>query len=199
MKKGDALLGVSSQELHQRLRGSPWVKDAVVRKDVSGKIEIKVSEAVPIAILEISDAPSLVDREGIVLEQLRDDAVLLLPVIKDIDPERDKEAYAEAVRFVRFLHDKRVISFNGNIEVTGKRPEDLSIKVDDIIIKVGAGDIERKLQRLKVVIEEIDRKKMAVEYIDIRFENKIIVKSASRHTAVDKKTAAESDEKKKKR
>ncbi len=52
------------------------------------------------------------------------------------------------------------------------------MKIDKIVIKVGKGDIEKKLERLEFVREEIQKRNMTVEYIDLRFANKIIVKPA---------------------
>ncbi|HCZ11073.1 MAG TPA: hypothetical protein DHV16_02200, partial [Nitrospiraceae bacterium] len=40
--KEDELFGVSGRELYGRLRRSPWVRDAVIRKELSGKIVVNV-------------------------------------------------------------------------------------------------------------------------------------------------------------
>lgn len=176
IKKGDELFGVSGRELYKRLKSSPWIRDAVIKKELSGRVLINVTEAVPVAILSIADRPYLIDREGNILEPMKEGTVLFLPVIKDIDYKNNREAYLEAVRFVDVLHNKRVVSYDGTIEITGQRPEDITLKLDNISIKIGDGDFDKKLERLEFVRDEIEKRNMSVEYIDLRFANKIIVK-----------------------
>lgn len=178
VKKGDELFGVSGRELYSRLKASPWVRDAAIRKELSGRILINVTEAVPVAVLSVAGRPYLIDRDGNILEPMKEGTVLFLPVIKDIDHNKDRDAYKEAVRFVNVLYNKRVLSYDGNIEITGQRPEDITLKLDNISIKIGAGDFDKKLERLEFVRDEIEKRNMSVEYIDLRFANKIIVKPA---------------------
>ncbi|MBF0507145.1 MAG: FtsQ-type POTRA domain-containing protein [Nitrospirae bacterium] len=176
IKKNGELFGVSGRDIYLGLEQSPWVRDAVVRKELSGRVLVKVTEREPVALLNMNDKLFLIDNEGFVLEQMKEGTILLLPVIKGIDPVRDGETYTEAVRFVKVLHDKRVVSYQGDAEITGRRPEDITLKIDKMDIKVGMGDFEKKLARLAFVRDEIQKRNMNVEYIDLRFANKIIVK-----------------------
>lgn len=177
VNKEDELFGVAGRELYNRLRRSPWVRDAVIRKELSGRIVINIMEAEPVAVLSIAGRPYLIDRDGNILEPMKEGTVLFLPVIKDIDHNRNREAYAEAVRFVNVLN-KRTASYSGNIEITGQRPEDITLKLDNIAIKIGAGDFDKKLERLEFAKDEIGKRNIVVEYIDLRFADKIIVKPA---------------------
>ena len=178
IRKNRELFGVSGIDIYQGLKQSPWIKDAVVRKELSGRVLIKVTERLPVALLSIADKPFLIDKEGVILEQMKEGSILLLPVIKGIDPVSNRETYDEAVRFVGVLYDKRLLSYNGGVEITGQKPEDITLNIDKIMIKVGAGDFEKKLERLAFVRDEIQKRNMTVEYIDLRFANKIIVKPA---------------------
>jgi len=198
VRSNSELFGVSGRDIYRNLKQSPWIKDAAVRKELSGVVLIKVTERLPIALLRLDDKTFLIDKEGIVLEQMKEGSLLLLPMIKDIDPVKNGETYAGAVRFVRVLYDKRVVSYNGDVEITGQKPEDIALKIDKILIKVGMGDFEKKLERLAFVRDEIERRNMTVEYIDLRFADKIIVKPAPQEGGVGGTTEAEHDGKKKK-
>ena len=55
-------------------------------------------------------------------------------------------------------------------------PEDISMQVDGMLVKVGHGEYEEKLQRLLELEDEIMRRGIPVDYIDLRFANKVIVK-----------------------
>jgi cell division protein FtsQ len=185
VKMGDDLFSVSGKELYKRLKASPWVRDAVIRKELlgfmTGSIVVNITEAVPVAILSIAGVPYLIDKEGNILEQMKDETVFL-PVIKDIDYKKDRDAYMEAVRFANVLHNKRVQSYDGTIEITGQRPEDITLKLDETSIKIGAGDFYKKLERLDFVRDEIKKRNMSVEYIDLRFADKIIVKPVNQES-----------------
>ena len=110
--------------------------------------------------------------------------MLFLPIIKDIDHNRNREAYAEAVKFVNVLN-RRTLSYGGSIEITGQRPEDITLKLGSIAIKIGAGDFEKKIERLEFAKDEIEKRNIAVEHIDLRFADKIIVKPAGRSEEVE--------------
>ncbi len=176
IRENDRLFGTSGRNIYDNLKRSPWIKDAVVRKELTGRMLIKVTEGVPVAILSLAGVPYLVDRDGSILEQIRDGAVLLLPVIKDIDPYNNKGTFSEAVNFIKIIHDRRMSAYDGTMEITGQRPEDITLKVDSISIKVGAGDFDKKLERLEAIKDEIQKRNMTIEYIDLRFANKVIVK-----------------------
>jgi len=176
IRKNSGLFDTSGRNIYQGLKASPWIKDAVIRKELSGRVLIKVTEREPVALLSLNGTLFLIDNEGFRLEPLKEGTVQLLPVIKDIDPVANPETYAGAVRFVDVLRSKGISSNEGDAEITGLRPEDLTLRVDKIDIKVGIGDFENKLAKLAFVRDEIQKRNMNVESIDLRFANKVIVK-----------------------
>lgn len=174
IKKGDRLLSVSNKELYSRLKKSPWINDLVVRKDLTGQISISIKEATPLAILSLSDANYLIDRDGKILEQIKHNSEFFLNIIKDIAPN-NKETYDEVIKLANLLHRGDFFS-EGSVEISGNRPEDIVLKADNLLIKIGAGDYDKKLERLRVVKKEIEKRNVRVEYIDLRFADRIIVK-----------------------
>ncbi|MCK8600406.1 cell division protein FtsQ/DivIB [Desulfoferrobacter suflitae] len=61
--KGANLFSVRATHLSSRLESLPWVRSAVVRIDLSGKMVVDISEREPLAIVHITDF-FLLDREG---------------------------------------------------------------------------------------------------------------------------------------
>lgn len=183
VSKGDELFNVSSREIYSRLKVSPWIKDAVIRKEFSGitvgRISINVTEAVPVAILSMAERTYLIDSDGTILEQMDEGTALFLPTIEEISPLKNKDAYKEALNFLSALRDKEVLSYGGDVKITGQRPEDLTLiirgKAGSISIKIGAGDFNEKLKRFQLIRDEIEKRDISVQYIDIRFDNKVIV------------------------
>ncbi len=185
IKKGDRLFGISKEEIYHRLKRSPWVDDAVIRKDLSGQIFIDITEATPLAILNLSDKKYLIDKKGKILEPIKDGSELFLPVIRDIDPENNIEIYKEAIKLANIIHNMDIFS-TGSIEILGHRVEDLSLKADNLLIKIGSGDYDKKLKRFKVVKGEIESRNIQVDYIDLRFSDRIIVKPLSQQLKQEK-------------
>lgn len=196
IKKGDRIFSASNKELYNRLKKSPWVDEAVVRKDLTGQISISIKEATPLAILSLSDANYLVDRDGKILEHIKHNSEFFLNVIKNIDPN-NKETYTEAIKLANLLY--RGEFFSGvSVEISGNRPEDIALKADNILIKIGVGDYDKKLERLRVVKKEIESRNVKVEYIDLRFADRIIVKPIEEIKKDDpiKKTEIKKEDKK---
>ena len=199
VRKNDGLFSVSNSEIYHGLKKSPWIKDAVIRKELSGRILIDVIEAVPFAILSLSGIPYLVSKDGVVLEQMKEGTVLFLPVIKDITPDKNKDAYTEALKFVSVLNDRMDLSSRGNIEITGPRPEDIALKIDNISVKIGSGNFDEKMGKLKFVMAEIEKRNMPVESIDLRFANRVIIKPVRQESHVEQTEMKNARGKKKKK
>jgi len=169
------LFSVSTGSIYRGLRKSPWIKEAMVRRDLTGRVNVRITEAVPVAVLSDGEKSYLIDREGVRLEEIRQEPAYFLPVIK-IDPASCKEAYKEAVVLASLLYEGKMTTRGGNIELSGTRPEDITMLADNVPVRIGSGDFARKLEKLDFVREEITRRNMTVEYIDLRFLDKIVVK-----------------------
>ncbi len=174
VKENDLLLNISAKQMYKNLKESPWIKDARIRKELSGRILIQIYETAPSAVLIRAKKPYFIDSSGTILEEIEDPSVIFLPVIMEIDPFKNKETYKEAIALLNLINDKKTFSHAGHIEITGLTPDELIIKVDELLIKIGVGDYEKKIERLERIKEEI--KNIAIEYIDLRFSEQVIVK-----------------------
>ncbi len=174
--KNDPIYSVSAKRMHNNLMQSPWVKNAIVRKEFSGKILVQLSEAIPAAILYKSKKPYFIDSTGVILEEISEPSVIFLPVIMEIDPLKNENTYKEALTLVNLFKDKKLMPYSGQLEITGRTPDELNIKVDNILIKIGSGDYEKKIERLEKIKEEIKNKNITIEHIDLRFSEQVIVK-----------------------
>ncbi len=176
VKKGDPLYAISLSQIHKNLKHSPWIKDAMIRKEVNGAILIKITENFPLAILLKAGKLYLIDNDGVILEEILGDPVIFLPTIIEIHPNNNLDAYREALAFIRVINEKKLLAYSRQLEITGKTPDELAIKVDDLLIKIGFGDYEKKLQRLQKIEDEIKNKNIVIDYIDLRFSEQVIVK-----------------------
>ncbi|MEW6002126.1 MAG: FtsQ-type POTRA domain-containing protein [Nitrospirota bacterium] len=170
-----SLIITSNGEVGQSLLKSPWIKTVNVRKEFPGTLSIRVDEAVPFALLDLNGHLFLVDERGKLLEELKGDSVPFLPIITS-DPFNEGEAFSEAVKIARLMATKGFSSEKNNIEIVAHKPQELTVIIDGTIVKIGSGRYEEKLERLVQLEDEINRRKIPVDYIDLRFSNRAIVK-----------------------
>lgn len=173
--KGEGILHLQGKTISERLLKSPWIRNVSIRKDMPGRISVKIQEAAPFAILEMKGRAFLVDERGKMLEET-DSAVPFLPVIT-ADPFKDKDNFMEAIHLAKVLKEMKIAAERNRVEIIAdKGPEGINMIMDGLVIKIGSGDYERKLQRLFQLEGEIKKRAITVDYVDLRFANKVVVK-----------------------
>lgn len=173
--EGDNMLGLRSGRLAEGLLRSPWVKSASIRKEYPGRLLVKISEAEPAALMNSSGKIFIVDEEGRKLEELRGEAVPFLPVINASNPA-NPDTLKAALALVSALREAGLSS--KQVEITGVEGEkkDIVISVEGTQVRVGDGPYSEKLARFAELEEEIKKKWAKVEYVDLRFANRVVVR-----------------------
>jgi len=175
---GEGLFLISTRGISEKLLKSPWIKNVSIRKEFPYSMLIRIDESSPFAILEMKGRSFLIDEKGRMLEEMKG-AIPFLPVIT-ADPFGDRENFMETLHLARVLKDRKVATERGRVEiVAGKGPESISMVLDSVVIKIGQGDYERKLDRLFELEDEIKKRAIAVDYVDLRFANRVVVKPIS--------------------
>jgi cell division protein FtsQ len=175
LKGGENLLTLSGPALARKMAESRWIESVSIRKELPNRIILKINEARPFALLDMKGRLFLVDSRGTMLERLKESTVPFLPVISG-NPFSEKEAFSEAIRFAMAIKDTGISAQKDHVEIIAHKPEDLAANLDGILVKIGTGDYEEKLARLIQVENEIRKRQIPVDYIDLRFANKVVVK-----------------------
>lgn len=191
-----SLIDISSSEVYHRLIGSPWIKEAVVRKEIPDRLIIWVEEARPEAVIKRGGRLYLIDDAGVILEELRRDGPVMLPVL-EIDYE-NRELLMEALFLLKEMKTLNITPGEGNIILTGSKKEDLTIllrsgslknhqifgsagreddnRINQVSIRVGYGRYNEKLKRLIDFAPSIRQRAISPSIIDLRFDDRLIVK-----------------------
>jgi cell division septal protein FtsQ len=74
------------------------------------------------------------------------------------------------------MNDRGFLSGTDHIEIMIRKPHELALTIDGTVVKMGDGRYEEKLERLINLENEIKSRGIFVDYIDLRFANKAIVK-----------------------
>lgn len=178
IKNGDPLLNVQFKDVNERLGKNPWIKEVSLKKQLPGTLLIDIVEAVPKALLRIKRKLYLIDREGRILERIKGDSMLFLPVIKDIRPKNEK-GISEALKLVDVLMKRDIFADRESVEI-GLETYGLTMKIDGEFIKVGYGKYSEKYDMWIELEPEIRKKSVPIKYVDLRFKDSVIVKPLKR-------------------
>jgi cell division protein FtsQ len=172
---GEDLLRLSFDELESRIKEIAWVKGVSIRKQFPHTLMVHIEEADPRALLKFDGHMYLISSEGKILEELKEISASFLPVINGINPYKDRGGVLEALKLIDALDEKNILSTKDSIEITLK-PFGLLMKMDGEPVKVGYGRYSEKLQRWKEIEPEIRRRNIIIDYVDLRFKDKVIVR-----------------------
>lgn len=178
--KRDNIFKINLDDLRIKVLKSPWVREAMVRREFPGTIKIQLSERVPEAIIDYGDFFYLVDRDRVIIERVRDREGYFLPLISGVDLSESRlgdrsssKGLSEGLNLLGFLKD------NGlgldDIEVVAKEPEDITLNIAGKQVKVGSGGYQEKFRRLNEIEKELEKKGILASSIDLRFPGKVIV------------------------
>ncbi|MBM4128857.1 MAG: FtsQ-type POTRA domain-containing protein, partial [Nitrospira sp.] len=154
---------------------SPWIRSVNVRKVFPDTVSVSIKESAPFALLHMRNSLFLVDERGKILEELRGNSMPFLPIITG-DPFNKRETYCEALNLIKSMNESGFLAGEEHIEVIASKPEELTTIIDGTVIKIGVGEYREKLQRLVDLKDEIKKRNIPVDYIDVRFANRVIVK-----------------------
>jgi cell division protein FtsQ len=168
------LFRISSRSTSSKLAASPWIRSVAVRKEFPDRLLVQISEAEPFALLDMKGKLFIVDDKGTLLEELRNIAVPFLPVILS-NPYQEKEAFLEAINLAKAIKNTGLLSRKDHIEIISHKPQEMSLNADGVVVKIGSGEYEEKLARLADIEQEIKQRNISVDYIDLRFANRVLV------------------------
>lgn len=175
IREGESLLRISFDELESRLKNIAWIKKVLFRKQFPDTLMVKIEEAVPKALLSLNKRMFLIDGKGNILEEFKDKSTPFLPVIIGINPKTDRGGILEALKLVAAMSKRDAFSDKELKEIMLKS-YGLAMNLDGEFVKVGLGRYAEKLDRWQEIEPEIRKRNIAINYIDLRFKDKVIVK-----------------------
>ena len=165
----------------ERLLGSPWVKDAALRRVLPDAVEVTIVERQAVAIARAGRSLHLIDAEGAVIDEYGPRyAALDLPLIEGLDLGGDAPADARRTRLalaaVDDLATAGLLWRVSQVDVT--RPYDAVVTLNDDSTLLRLGDV-RFSERLRSYLDMARRlRTMAseLEYVDLRFDDRVYIR-----------------------
>jgi len=167
----------------------PWVRHVDIEADVPDTLRIRIAERTPVALVDNGGPIGYVDENGLAFAQLSPtvgDADLPLihvtPSASEGPATSLADARADITRCVKLLHDVRIgdpqlyarISEVSPIAPTGFAIFDRELGA---LVYADGNDISARWRDLRAIVAAENLGRGAIEYADLRFADRVIVKT----------------------
>ncbi len=184
IKLGENIFKLDLKESKNSLMQEPWIKEAVIKRLIPNKIIISVKEREAAAFVCIGDEYFTSSKEGLVLSKIdKPEEGFSLPLISGLEITEikigeiiDKTEYKTALESINSAEVIIPKKFNQIIILSS---DDFMIYSEDSTLKIrvnGPEWIINKENLLREALGKIEKEKLSVEYIDIRFKDSLIIK-----------------------
>jgi len=183
-----SLANLDLREISSRLTKHPWVEKAKVKRDWSRRaLIIEVQERIPQALILLDDL-YLVDRHGEVFKKAEPRDQQDFPVLTGLETRevmgRDPQAVNllnQALELLGILGQRKIFTPRDVSEIHLSKQNGLTIFTlrGSIPIRLGTGGLADKIDRLEKVLPDLQPKIRDVEYLDINYPRKVVVKIKS--------------------
>lgn len=186
--RGQSVLTTDLADWRRALLSSPWVADASLRRTLPSTVDVVILERVPLGIGRINGLLYLVDDRGSVIDEYGPGyADLDLPVIDGFiaAPGAEKSNVYSALLARRLLDALRVqnmASQISQIDVSDAQNAVVLLKGDPTLIRLGHERFVERLQSYHQLAPALRDQVPAIDYVDLRFNERVYVGPASAKT-----------------
>jgi cell division septal protein FtsQ len=171
------LLLLDIEELRDRIEAHRWVKEARVRKVFPSTLKVEITEREPAAILKSGESYLMIDREGVWLEQLaaREDANL--PLLLDSASFREdyQDKLGLAWQCLEDLAPGQLLELDA-LDLSEPGTVSAYLAGQPTRLVLGSELFSKRLAFIRSRKESIESQNGALEYIDLRFDGRVIFK-----------------------
>jgi len=196
--RGQSLFGTDLDVWRQKLMASPWVRDAALRRSLPSTVDVAISERAPVGISRVGDVMYLVDERGILIDQYGPlYADLDLPLIDGLstptaDGNAADAARAElAARIIVSLRTRPDLSKKlSQVDVSDLHNASVILNGDPAVIYLGDDQFVQRLQQYVDLAGALRERVPGIDYVDLRFDDRIYVRPAGGAKPVEISPAA---------
>jgi cell division protein FtsQ len=196
--KGESLFWTDLDAWRWRLMSSPWVRDAALRRSLPSTVDVMISERQPIGVSRLRDDLYLVDERGVVIDQYGPQyADLDLPIIDGLavspgDRSATDAARADlAARVIGAVRSRPEIARKlSQIDVSDLHNASVILSGDPAVLYLGDDQFLQRLQSYVELAPALRERVAEMDYVDLRFDERIYVRPAHGARASDGEMAA---------
>lgn len=186
VKEGDAMLALRLKSIGEQIAKNPWIAQVKVRRYFPGTLTIEVAEREPVAVVNMGYLYYL-DNKGELFKPLTEGDRLDYPVLTGIaeediakDPSGSKATLKTTLELIAQLKSRTDFRLDDVSEIHFDKGYGFTIFTASggVPVKLGNGGFSEKLTRLARIYRDLQTEMSALEYIDLDYSDKIIVKKA---------------------
>jgi len=183
--KGQHMFDVDLAEWQDRLQALPWVHDATLRRELPSTIAVRITERVPMATARLGSTLYLVDIDGMIIDEYGPAyAAFNLPIVEGLSTPG---SVALAIDQGRLALAGRVVGSFGAQPVLARQVSQVDVSDTDNVVVWLNGDptalhlgreqfAARVQQYLDLGATMRERLSSGLEYVDLRFPDRLYVK-----------------------
>jgi len=189
--RGSSILTADLPRYRTKLLQSPWVADVALRRVLPSTVEVFISERRPMGLCRLGSDIYLIDAHGTVIDRFGPQyAEFDLPIIDGLvrapssgEPAIDEARAELAARVIEAVAPRKEIAqWISQIDVRDPHDAIVLLRNDPALLHLGD---ERFLERLRGYVdlaEALHERVPDMDYVDLRFEDRIYVRPASTKT-----------------
>jgi cell division protein FtsQ len=174
---GRNVLTLDLEALQKRLRDSPWVADAVVRRTLPNTLQVEVKERVPLALAEM-DRLYLMDSEGGLIDLYGPQTASFdLPIVRGLTGIGAEARRARAERAGMLLKDLGDLEGEvSEVSVEDSGVLRVVLKGQGEVLLMSSPPFRSRLATFLSLRKELRERCPKAEYFDLRFRDRIYAK-----------------------
>jgi len=183
---GRDLLRINLTQMGEQLAKNPWVETVRIHRYFPDRLSITVTERDPLAVVNMGFLYYL-DKKGTVFKALNQGDQLDYPVVTGFseedmsaDPAGTREALKATCELLNILRNKGAFILADVSEIHYDKGFGFTLFTSSgsLPVKVGSGDFSAKVERFARIYRELMAQRPILQYIDLDYSDKIIVKKA---------------------
>jgi len=181
---GDDIIRLNLRRIGEQLEKNPWIESVRVRRYFPHTLAIEIAEREPVAVINMGHLAYL-DTKGTVFKPLTEGDNLNYPIITGVteddmarDPSGSGRALKEAVGLIALLKQGQAFRLDDVSELHYDKGFGFTLFTTQggIPVRLGTDGYPDKLARLARIYKELQPQMLTLEYIDLNYTDKIIVK-----------------------
>lgn len=167
ISENENIFKLSTEEIYKNIREISWVKFAIVRKNLPNGLNIKITEAVPIAVFQQKSQSTLIDSDGVFIENIKAKP-LGLPLVSGINSNKNVKSILDLIsNFDDIKNNLESLSFI--------RERRWDISVSGIKIKLPEKNMEKALEIFSIIMKSGKINKNTARIVDLRVPENVII------------------------
>lgn len=187
--QGSNILTADIGNYQKKLLKSAWVSEVALRRVLPSTVEVYVSERRPFGLCRLGSQLYLIDRHGTLMDEFGPQyADFDLPIVDGLvraprsgRPTIDEDRAELAARVVESIQDSReLVRRVSQIDVTDAHDAVVLLDDDPALLHVGEEKFRERLQSYLEIAEALRDRVPDIDYVDLRFDQRLYVKPRGR-------------------